>query len=467
MKKPADWEEYQREFLVYLRVEKGLSPNTVEAYGRDVARYAAYLDANGIATPEDVTPPAITTFLNQEKKRGLAPSSLARLVSSVKRFHLFLVNEDLTENLPTSELRTPHKAQRLPRVLSQSEAAALLDQPITGDPAGLRDRAMLETLYATGMRVSELTSLDLEDLDLEEGEARVMGKGGKERVVPLGTQAEERLLKYLKFGRQRLLGGRSSRAVFLNQRGGRLSRSGAWRIIKGYAARVGLGERLTPHTLRHSFATHLLENGADLRYIQELLGHSSISTTQIYTHVSKEKVKEIYMQAHPRSGRRVRGGMIERLIWIVLDGVGAGALPDARLYGDEGADTLGNLSRRFKGLDLPNLERLGLGKLHRVEGLSPERQGGRGLRPPGRGLTRQGLRHRPLGTGRGDQRRSPFPPTPKASPRKCSTSSSGAPAARCWGTGPPRAPRSSPNWGTSTRPPGCPSSTPRPTRSSS
>jgi integrase/recombinase XerD len=304
MKKPADWEEYQREFLIYLRVEKGLSPNTVEAYGRDVARYAAYLTASGLATPEDVTPPAITTFLNLEKQRGLAPSSLARLVSSIKRFHLFLVNEDHTENLPTSELRTPRKPRRLPRVLSQSEVAALLDQPITGDPAGLRDQAMLETLYATGMRVSELTSLDSEDLDLEESEARVMGKGGKERVVPLGAQAAERLRKYLRFGRPRLLGGRSSRAVFLNQKGGRLSRSGAWRIIKEYAARVGLEGRLTPHTLRHSFATHLLENGADLRYIQELLGHSSVSTTQIYTHVSKEKVKETYMSAHPRSGRR-------------------------------------------------------------------------------------------------------------------------------------------------------------------
>lgn len=308
MNKPGNWDEYHREFLVYLRVEKGLSPNTVEAYGRDVAKYLAFLAGSGIEKPEDVEPRTITGFLNLEKDRGLGPGSLARLVSSVKGFHLFLVNEDHAANLPTSELRTPRKPRRLPHALTQAEAVRLLEQPMVEDPAGLRDRAMLELLYATGMRISELTSLDLEDLDLEEGEVRVMGKGGKERVVPLGSQASESLAKYLRFGRSRLLRGRSQRGVFLNMKGGRLSRSGAWRIIKEYAGRVGLEERLTPHTLRHSFATHLLENGADLRYIQELLGHSSISTTQIYTHVSKERVKEIYMSAHPRSGRRADKG---------------------------------------------------------------------------------------------------------------------------------------------------------------
>jgi integrase/recombinase XerD len=308
MKQSLGWDDYRREFLNYLRIEKGLSANTLEAYGRDVGRYLAYLEGRKVQGPEQVERANVTAFLALEKKRGLGPSSLAREVSSVKQFHLFLVNEEYTAHLPTSDLATPRKPQRLPRALSQAEAARLLEQPITADAAGLRDRAMLEMLYATGMRVSELTSLDTSDLDLEQAEVRVTGKGNKERLVPLGATAADCVERYLKFGRPRLLGGRSQRAVFLNQQGGRLSRSGAWRIIKKYAERVGLGEHLTPHTLRHSFATHLLENGADLRYIQELLGHASISTTQIYTHVSREKIKEIYMQAHPRSGKRVDAG---------------------------------------------------------------------------------------------------------------------------------------------------------------
>ncbi len=301
---PAGWEGYQREFMVYLRVEKGLSSNTIDAYGRDVGRYIDFLRSRGLTSPESVSPIDITAFLKLEKARGISAASQARRISSIRRFHLFMVNEGHTWNLPTAELRTPLMPRRLPRVLSQAEVARLLDQEAVEDAAGLRDRAMLETLYAAGVRISELTSLDLEDLDLEGGELRVTGKGGKERVVPLGSQAEERLAKYLSFGRPRLLQGRSSRAVFLNQRGGRLGRNGAWRIIKEYAERAGMGGRVTPHTLRHSFATHLLENGADLRYIQELLGHASISTTQVYTHLSKEKVKEIYMAAHPRGGRR-------------------------------------------------------------------------------------------------------------------------------------------------------------------
>jgi integrase/recombinase XerD len=308
MKQSLGWDVYRREFLNYLRIEKGLSANTVEAYGRDVGKYLAYLEDRKVPGPEQVERANVTAFLALEKKRGLGPSSLAREVSSVKQFHLFLVNEEYTAHLPTSDLATPRKPQRLPHALSQSEAARLLEQPIPADAAGLRDRAMLELLYATGMRVSELTSLDTSDLDLEQAEVRVTGKGNKERLVPLGATAADCVERYLKFGRPRLLGGRSQHAVFLNQQGGRLSRSGAWRIIKKYAERAGLGEHLTPHTLRHSFATHLLENGADLRYIQELLGHASISTTQIYTHVSREKIKEIYMQAHPRSGKRVEAG---------------------------------------------------------------------------------------------------------------------------------------------------------------
>ncbi len=212
-----------------------------------------------------------------------------------------ILEEEAREWLPAGDLPYPRQPKKLPKVLTQEEVARLLDQQMAGDARGLRDRAMLETLYGTGMRISELVTLNVEDLDLEEREVRVMGKGRRERVVPLGSAAARAMEAYLARGRPRLLRSPSQRAVFLNVRGERITRQGAWGVVRDHARRVGLGDKMTPHTLRHSFATHLLENGVDLRYIQELLGHASISTTQIYTHVSGKRLREVYLEAHPRA----------------------------------------------------------------------------------------------------------------------------------------------------------------------
>jgi integrase/recombinase XerD len=233
--------------------------------------------------------------------RGLSARSRARAAASLRSFERFLVEEGVDERMQTLSLASPRHEQRLPRVLSQAEVEKLIDQPIKEDAGGLRDKAILETLYGTGMRISELTGLDLEDLDLGALEARVLGKGSRERVVPIGRAAADALRDYLRLGRPAMARSPRERALFLNQKGGRLSRQGAWGLVKKYAARAGLAEKMTPHTLRHSCATHLLENGADLRYIQELLGHASISTTQIYTHLSKSRLRASYLKAHPHA----------------------------------------------------------------------------------------------------------------------------------------------------------------------
>ncbi len=296
-----DWEKAFREYINFLQVEKGLAKNSVDAYSRDLRKYLLFMRDRGIDEPHLVRKEDITSFLSEERSRGFSPGTLARYVSSIRGFHKFMLREGFSTNFPVSSLKTPKTPRLLPRVLNQEEARKLLDQPIPRDPKGLRDKAILETLYATGMRISELISLNLDDLDLKENEIRVIGKGGKERVIPVGRAAERSLEDYIALGRPQFLRGGFSKALFLNQRGGRLSRSGAWRILKGYAQRVALGEKMSPHTLRHSFATHLLENGADLLHIQEMLGHSSIRTTQVYTHVTREQVRKVYMKAHPRA----------------------------------------------------------------------------------------------------------------------------------------------------------------------
>ena len=301
--RPEDtaWPSLVSEFLAHIKVEKGLSPRTVEAYGRDLRRWADFISGLGKASPGEVERQEVTSFLEHLRRRGLSPRSLARATATLRTFQRFLVEEGASAGLPVYDLPSPRHGQTLPRVLSQEEVKALLEQPIPEDPRGLRDRAILETLYGTGVRISELVGLDLEDMDLGEREMRVLGKGSRERVVPIGDAAAKALRDYLALGRTRLARSSSQRALFLNQRGGRLTRQGAWELVKKYAGRVGLGERRTPHTLRHSFATHLLENGADLRYIQELLGHASIGTTQVYTHVSKGRVREAYLRAHPHA----------------------------------------------------------------------------------------------------------------------------------------------------------------------
>ncbi|MEW6552991.1 MAG: site-specific tyrosine recombinase XerD [Actinomycetota bacterium] len=297
----AIWNALLSDYLVYIRVEKGLSPRTVEAYGRDLRRWVHFAGSRGRSSPAEVERGDITIFLEELRRQGLSPRSVARMVAALRGFQRFLAEEEVHGELPGADLPSPRHVRALPRVLSQEETRRLLEQPVAEDPPGLRDRAILETLYGTGIRISELTGLDLEDVDLAEGELRVLGKGSRERVVPIGSAAAAALREYMAVGRSRLARTASQRAVFLNQRGGRLTRQGAWELVKKYARRAGLEGRMTPHTLRHGYATHLLENGADLRYIQELLGHASISTTQIYTHVSKARLREEYLRAHPHA----------------------------------------------------------------------------------------------------------------------------------------------------------------------
>lgn len=294
-------EESAGEFLHYLGVEKSSSRNTLQSYGADIRRYVDFLTARGINDPGAIDADLVVLFMGHLASEGLSERSAARTASSIRSFHAFLLREGISESLPTGRLESPRFPRRLPRVLNVAQVESLLETPVASDARGARDRAMLETLYATGMRISELTGLNVPDLDLHEREVRVYGKGGKERIVPLGSQAESALEYYLQWGRPKLLKSGGEKALFLNHRGGRLTRQGAWKIILGYAEKAGLTGLMTPHTLRHSFATHMLENGADLRSIQELLGHASISTTQIYTHVSRDQLRDIYLKAHPRA----------------------------------------------------------------------------------------------------------------------------------------------------------------------
>ncbi len=294
-------EESAAEFLQYLGVERSSSPNTLQSYGLDIRRYVDFLLTRGIDDPGDIDADVVVLFMGQLAAAGLSQRSAARTASSIRSFHAFLLREGISETLPTGRLESPRFPSRLPRVLSPAQVESLLAAVDSPDARGSRDRAMLEMLYATGMRISELTGLNVPDVDLAEREVRVYGKGGKERLIPFGTQAASAVEHYLAWGRPKLLKSGSERALFLNRLGGRLTRQGCWKIVLAHAERAGLAGLMTPHTLRHSFATHLLENGADLRSIQELLGHASISTTQIYTHVSRDKLREIYLKAHPRA----------------------------------------------------------------------------------------------------------------------------------------------------------------------
>jgi len=293
-------------FLDHLAVERGLSPHTVVAYRRDLSRYAGFLRDRGITDVRRVDERAVaghvasisaSTYGDGKRYRA---SSVVRALSSIRAFHRFLLHEGRSTEDPTAAVIRPKLPRTLPKPLSLDDVARLLEHPDTS-PKGLRDRAVLETLYAAGLRVSELVGLDVDDIDLEEGRVRVLGKGGKEREVPVGRYARDAVGAYLSRVRPAIVTARSRSALFLNLRGGRLTRQGCAGILAHHAAGAGISRKVSPHALRHSFATHLLEGGADVRVVQELLGHASVATTQVYTLVTKEHLREVYFTSHPRA----------------------------------------------------------------------------------------------------------------------------------------------------------------------
>ena len=286
----------------YLAFERGSSSHTVEAYGRDLERYVKALEEKGVTEPDDVTRPLIEEHLEHLAEEGYAPSSVERALSAIKSFHRFMLQEEISSVSPAAALPLPKKAERLPDVLSVRQALALLDQPFPKTAAGQRDRAIIEVLYGCGLRVSELTGLDVGAVSLKDEVVRVIGKGSKERLVPLMGSAHKALAEYLSDWRGELVSSRSGAAVFLNVRGGRISRQSVFAIVERAGRVVGI-DGLHPHTLRHSFATHMLQGGADIRIVQELLGHSSIQTTQLYTHLDRSHLRMAYLSAHPRARR--------------------------------------------------------------------------------------------------------------------------------------------------------------------
>jgi integrase/recombinase XerD len=285
-------------FLEYLAVEKGLARNTLEAYGRDLAAYQAYMHAAKVRRWESVTREHILHFLSAERRRGLEASSLARRLVAVKLLHRFLARERLVAEDVTSVLDSPRLWKRLPHFLNEQEVTAMLAAPDARSATGARDRAILECLYGTGLRVSEIAGLKVGDVDLEQGYVRCLGKGSKERLVPVGRKAREAVAAYL--ARVRPKQKPATDHLFIGKRRRGLTRQFLWQMIKAYARRAGIKKSITPHTFRHSFATHLLEHGADLRVVQEMLGHADIATTQIYTHVSRDHLKRVHMKFHPR-----------------------------------------------------------------------------------------------------------------------------------------------------------------------
>ena len=288
------------EFLNFLSLERGLAKNTISSYRRDLKKYAAYLKTKNIGTIDRIKRSDVNSFLMGLKDKGLNSSSIARNLTAIKIFHKFLLSEGYSKEDIASVLDSPKLWKHLPDVLSIAEVNKIISQPNLKNSQGIRDRAALELMYATGMRVSELVNLNLNDLNLDVGFVKCMGKGQKERIVPLGQKAKEALERYLQKIRPVLAKGRSSNALFLTRLGKKMSRQTFWKIIKRYVRLARINKRITPHTLRHSFATHLLERGADLRVVQELLGHANISTTQIYTHVNKDRLKSVHHKFHPR-----------------------------------------------------------------------------------------------------------------------------------------------------------------------
>jgi integrase/recombinase XerD len=302
--------ELALDFIAHLELERGLSRNTLEAYSSDLQQYGRFLAQRGVdplqASPEDAAA-FIGELATGEGGRPPAPATLQRKVASLRSFYRYLRREEALAGDPTAELRPPRPKGRLPSVLSRDEVNRLLAAPAGSSAADLRDRALLETMYACGLRASEAIDLTLNDLDMEGGVLRARGKGGKERIVPIGSAALRTLREYFDRGRPRLVGLSDEQRVFVNQRGERLTRQGLYKIVQRHARTAGLERRMSPHTLRHTFATHLLAGGCDLRSLQEMLGHADIATTQIYTHLSTDRLRSVYFEAHPRAQVRTTG----------------------------------------------------------------------------------------------------------------------------------------------------------------
>ncbi|MBO0428181.1 site-specific tyrosine recombinase XerD [Vagococcus fluvialis] len=292
------------EYLHYLKIERGLSENTIQSYKRDLSQYFSFLDEKEISSWEQVNRYLVLDFLEFLRNEGKSSATIIRMVSSLRKFHQFLRQERMTDNDPMQHIDTPKKTQRLPKTLSIKEVEKIIESPDTNDALGIRDRAILEVMYATGLRVTELITLKLDDLHLSLGLLQTVGKGDKERIIPLGDVAIKWVNLYLEKSRPELLAKNKkdkTSILFLNYKGEGFTRQGIWKNLKVYVTQAGIEKEVTPHTLRHSFATHLLENGADLRVVQELLGHADISTTQIYTHISKKRMADVYKTYFPRA----------------------------------------------------------------------------------------------------------------------------------------------------------------------
>jgi integrase/recombinase XerD len=291
---------YIDSFLTMIAVEKGLAKNTVEAYSRDLVRLSEFLIAQSVGSWEETETLHLRSYLSALRRQGLSPRSIARHIVTVRRFYGFLETEGVINENPVPRFHQVAGGRKLPQTLSADDVRKLLAQPDLQEPLGVRDQAMLELLYATGLRVSELITLQMQQINFQGNFLTVKGKGSKVRAVPFGKWARQKLLDYVNGTRLRLSKGRASAFVFINRSGRPLTRQGFWKLIRGHALTAGIEKRVTPHTLRHSFATHLLEGGADLRSVQSMLGHADISTTQIYTHVNGARLKEVHRQHHPR-----------------------------------------------------------------------------------------------------------------------------------------------------------------------
>jgi integrase/recombinase XerC len=295
-------EELLERFLTHLQTSRNASPYTLKNYGNDIGQFLGYCRAQGVGSLEQVDRSLLRRYLEELDKVGYVKASIARRVAELRSFGDFLVQQELLERNIFRMVSAPRIPKRLPQYLTVAEVEALLAVPDTSTPPGLRDRAIIEVLYAAGLRVSELVSLDIADVDLAQSQTRVVGKGGKERIALLGRSAVRAVRAYLEQGRPALVGRQSTNALWLNHRGGRLTVRGVSLILSKAGVQAGVRTRVHPHVLRHSFATHLLDGGADLRVVQELLGHANLATTQIYTHISQSRAREVYMRAHPRAG---------------------------------------------------------------------------------------------------------------------------------------------------------------------